>query len=71
MRRSDRLSPIIEIVQDGRLHLARDIAERLPLYQCEQFIVILILSLRLAFQSKASACTRADLRLPASSSAHP
>jgi hypothetical protein len=55
MRRSDRLSPIIEIVQDGRLHLARDIAERLALYQCEQFIVILILSLRLAFQSKASA----------------
>ncbi|MEH6835977.1 MULTISPECIES: helix-turn-helix transcriptional regulator [Falsihalocynthiibacter] len=29
MRRSDRLSEIIEIVQDGRLHLARDIAERL------------------------------------------
>lgn len=29
MRRSDRLSQIIEIVQDGRLHLARDIAERL------------------------------------------
>ncbi|MEO1159616.1 MAG: YafY family protein [Pseudomonadota bacterium] len=29
MRRSDRLSDIIEIVQDGRLHLARDIAERL------------------------------------------
>ncbi|MEP5152658.1 YafY family protein [Planktotalea sp.] len=29
MRRSDRLSVIIEIVQDGRLHLARDIAERL------------------------------------------
>ncbi|MEM7635278.1 MAG: YafY family protein [Pseudomonadota bacterium] len=27
MRRSDRLSEIIEIVQDGRLHLARDIAE--------------------------------------------
>jgi predicted DNA-binding transcriptional regulator YafY len=27
MRRSDRLSQIIEIVQDGRLHLARDIAE--------------------------------------------
>ncbi len=29
MRRSDRLSEIIEIVQDGRLHLARDIAQRL------------------------------------------
>lgn len=29
MRRSDRLSEIIEIVQDGRLHVARDIAERL------------------------------------------
>ena len=29
MRRSDRLSEIIEIVQDGRLHLARDIANRL------------------------------------------
>lgn len=29
MSRSDRLSQIIEIVQDGRLHLARDIAERL------------------------------------------
>lgn len=29
MRRSDRLSEIIEIVQDGRLHLARDIAARL------------------------------------------
>lgn len=29
MRRSDRLSQIIEIVQDGRLHLARDIADRL------------------------------------------
>jgi len=29
MRRGDRLSEIIEIVQDGRLHLARDIAERL------------------------------------------
>ncbi|WP_394199122.1 helix-turn-helix transcriptional regulator [Litoreibacter albidus] len=29
MRRSDRLSEIIEIVQDGRLHLARDIAEQL------------------------------------------
>lgn len=29
MRRSDRLSEIIEIVQDGRLHLARDIADRL------------------------------------------
>ncbi|MDX8350828.1 YafY family protein [Cognatiyoonia sp. IB215182] len=29
MRRSDRLSEIIEIVQDGRLHLARDIAEKL------------------------------------------
>jgi predicted DNA-binding transcriptional regulator YafY len=29
MRRSDRLSEIIEIVQDGRLHLARDIAESL------------------------------------------
>lgn len=29
MRRSDRLSQIIEIVQDGRLHRARDIAERL------------------------------------------
>ncbi|WP_028958503.1 YafY family protein [Sulfitobacter sp. 20_GPM-1509m] len=29
MRRSDRLSEIIEIVRDGRLHLARDIAETL------------------------------------------
>ena len=29
MRRSDRLSQIIEIIQDGRLHRARDIAERL------------------------------------------
>jgi predicted DNA-binding transcriptional regulator YafY len=29
MRRSDRLSQIIEIIQGGRLHLARDIAERL------------------------------------------
>ncbi|MGB3277759.1 MAG: YafY family protein [Pseudorhodobacter sp.] len=29
MRRSDRLSQIIEIIQDGRLHLARDIAEQL------------------------------------------
>lgn len=29
MRRSDRLSEIIEIVRDGRLHLARDIAEAL------------------------------------------
>ncbi len=29
MRRSDRLSQIIEIVQDGRLHLAREIADRL------------------------------------------
>jgi predicted DNA-binding transcriptional regulator YafY len=29
MRRSDRLSLIIEIIQDGRLHLARDIAEQL------------------------------------------
>ncbi|SOE17488.1 predicted DNA-binding transcriptional regulator YafY [Hoeflea halophila] len=29
MRRSDRLSQIIEIVQDGRLHLARDLAARL------------------------------------------
>ena len=29
MRRSDRLSEIIEIVQDGRLHLARNIAEQL------------------------------------------
>lgn len=29
MRRSDRLSQIIEIVQDGRLHLARDLAEKL------------------------------------------
>lgn len=29
MRRSDRLSEIIEIVRDGRLHLARDIAQAL------------------------------------------
>lgn len=29
MRRSDRLSQIIEIIQGGRLHLARDLAERL------------------------------------------
>lgn len=29
MRRSDRLSEIIEIVRDGRLHLARDIADAL------------------------------------------
>lgn len=29
MRRSNRLSEIIEIIQDGRLHLARDIAEQL------------------------------------------
>ncbi len=29
MRRSDRLSEVIEIVQDGRLHRARDIAEQL------------------------------------------
>lgn len=29
MRRSDRLSEIVEIVQDGRLHLAREIADRL------------------------------------------
>ncbi len=29
MRRSDRLADIIEIVKDGRLHLARDLAETL------------------------------------------
>lgn len=29
MRRSDRLSEIIEIIRDGRLHLARDIAQAL------------------------------------------
>ena len=29
MRRSERLTEIVEIIRDGRLHLARDIAEAL------------------------------------------
>lgn len=29
MRRSERLTEIVEIIKDGRLHLARDIAEKL------------------------------------------
>ncbi|MEO0752236.1 MAG: HTH domain-containing protein [Pseudomonadota bacterium] len=29
MRRSERLTEIVEIIKDGRLHLARDIAEAL------------------------------------------
>ncbi|MCA3572626.1 MAG: HTH domain-containing protein, partial [Aestuariivirga sp.] len=29
MRRTDRLYEIIQIISDGRLHLARDIAEKL------------------------------------------
>ncbi|MCT4608274.1 MAG: YafY family transcriptional regulator [Pelagimonas sp.] len=29
MRRSDRLSALVEILQDGRLHLARDLADQL------------------------------------------
>lgn len=33
MRKGERLSQIIEIVQDGRLHLARDLAERLQVSQ--------------------------------------